>query len=140
MLKNSKKKKVLATIGLLGALVCTGLVPASAGTNRDFYDMTIRTRRRTSQLTNRQKETEKQYSWVKVSSMSGTNKVDTKFCINSTLDATSWYSISSGDTSWKKLNYSNCGHPGVGVNIYLSACNSYWSTGSGNISGTVDYE
>lgn len=140
MLKNSKKKKMLATIGLLGALISTGLITASAGTNRDFYDMTIRSRGRTSQLRGRAKETDKQYSWVKVTSMSGTDEVDTKFCINDTLDATAWKSIGSSDTSWHKLNYSNCGEPGVGVNMFLMACNSHWATGTGTIAGTVDYE
>ena len=28
----------------------------------------------------------------------------------------------------------------AGTQIYLVACNSNWSTGSGHISGTVDYE
>lgn len=139
MLKNFKNKKKFITLGLLGALVIANANTALAGT-RQFYDMTIRAYGKTSQLTKRTKETSNQYSWVKVTDMSGASSVNTKFKINDSLDATSWCEIEDGDSDWKQLFYEDCGEPGYGVSIYLSACNANWSSGSGNISGAVDYE
>lgn len=140
MLKKFKSKKSIITLGLIGALALTNAIPAFAGTTREFYDMSIRAYRGTSELTKRTKETDNQYSWVQITDMSGASKVKTKFKINGTLDATSWCAIKDGETKWQKLNYSNCGKPGSGTSIYLSACNYDWSTGTGSISGAVDYE
>lgn len=139
MLKKFKSKKSIITLGLVGALALINAIPAFAGT-RQFYNMTIRAAGRTSELTHRTKETGDQYSWVKITNMSGASTVNTRFKINDSLDATSWCGISDGDTDWKQLNYEDCGEPGYGIGIYLAACNDNWSTGTGSISGAVDYE
>lgn len=140
MLKKLKLKKSIITLVLLGGLVLTNAIPVFAGSDRIFSGMTIRSFYNTSQLQDRAKETDYQYSWVQISSMSGVSAVDVK--INQgDVDCTSWYKISKGDTTWKKLVYNNeCGQPGIGIYVHLSACNDSWSFSSGSIAGVVDYE
>lgn len=68
-MKSLKLKKKLITLGLIGALMGVNSIKVFAGTNRNFWDMTIYYNK-VNYLQSRAKETDLPYSWAKVTSTS----------------------------------------------------------------------
>lgn len=140
MAKSRKMKKTFISLGLLTALLCINSFSAYAGTEREFWDMTIRSLKQESVLTTRNKETDLQYSWVKVDSMKSIGKVATKF-VGPTWTITDPKVIEVGVNTgtWQCLPYITSGSY-MGSPIALSAYNYNLSTSTGTIGGWVDYE
>ncbi|MCY6959661.1 hypothetical protein [Clostridium brassicae] len=140
MIKDNKIKKCIATLCLLIGLVCINVYTSLAGTERKFWNMTIRPLQGDSVLTTRHKETDLQYSWVKVTKMQSIGKVNVKF-VGPTWTITNPITIDTGVNTgrWYKAPYITGGSVS-GSPIALSASNYNWSTSKGYIEGWVDYE
>lgn len=140
ILKKKCLKKVIVSTVLMATLVGINAINVFAGTNREFWDMTIRTYRNQSQLTTRNKENNNQYSWVKITSMNSVDKVTVAF-LGPTWTISESTAISLGEGNfdkWVKLNYKS--YTAKDTPIFLAAQNYYNSSKSGSISGVVDYE
>jgi hypothetical protein len=135
-----KIKKRVLSIMLILTFVMTSTITVFAGVERRFWDMNIRSFGRESVLTTRNKETNNEYSWVKLTSMTSVGTVTCGFKgptyylggakkisnnVNTNQWTQCWYSVNSG---------------GKHAPIALYARNHYKNSSTGYISGWVDYE
>ncbi|MBU3174635.1 hypothetical protein [Clostridium estertheticum] len=140
MAKSKKFKKAFFSGGLVAVLLCINCLQASAGTDREFWNMSIRSYRSSSVLTTRYKETNLQYSLVRVTSMKSIGKIYTSF-VGATYDISDELEISSGVNTGKWLKQVNTAtQTDKGSPIALSSRNYNWSSSTGSLSGWVDYE
>lgn len=140
-MKNEKLKRMLLTMGMLVSFIGINNSSVLAGTDREFWNMSIRAYQQSSVLTTRNKENNSQYSWVKLTQMNGVGKVNVNFQ-GPTWHITSNTAITSGtnDNVWIKVPYRSDAGAYKGAPIFLGASNYYNTSGTGSISGWVDYE
>ena len=147
----SLKLKKLITLGLIGALMGVNSIKVFAGTNRNFWDMTIYYNK-VNYLQSRAKETDLPYSWAKITSASS-NLSSVKLAIWGggipgayNFSCSSMVSFpnlnNSGKTGlnvWRKLSYDQYKMTKPG-HVYLVGTNANFTLKTGTISGVVDYE
>lgn len=133
-------KKGIISMVLASAIVLINAIPTYAGTERQFWEMDIRSSGLSSELTSRNTENYNQYSWVKVDSMSqGIQKVTTSFMSGfyaATHGTTITYGVNTG--TWVKQSYIT--NVPTGAPMKLVARNYYITSATGSIGGWVDYE
>jgi len=140
MAKNKKFKKSFFTLGLVVALICVNYLSANAGTNRQFWNMSIRSYQGDSVLTTRYKETALQYSMLDVTSMTSVGKVYTQF-VGSTYGISNNVIISNGVNTGVWIKVPNTATTTwAGAPIALSNHNYNWNSTTGTLGGWVDYE
>lgn len=144
-MKNKNLKKILTTTTLLGALALVNIAPVRAleAPNRNFWDMSIRSYKNTSQLTSRNKETNNRESYLKVTAMSGTTKSIYQFSAygyNISYYKTIDKNNSSLFNTALKFTYMPSAHGDKGAPIFLTCRNYNYSKTTGLTSGVVNYQ
>ncbi|MBX4272116.1 hypothetical protein [Clostridium estertheticum] len=139
MAKSKRVKKAFFTLGLVAALFFVNYLPASAGTDYQFWNMGIYSYQRSNQLRMRPKETPLQYSLVRVTSMTSVGKINASFT-GGTYPISDSLTISNGVNTGKWLKLWNVNETSKSIPVALECTNYNFNSTNGSVSGWVDYE
>jgi len=138
IVKKSKRRVTVMLVAVMVSLLFASTVSAT-GTTREFWNMTIRAWKGESVLTNRNKQTNNEYSRVKVTSMKSVGKA--RVGIKGPTYYLGSVVIDNGvnTNNWVRISYTaNSGGKGAPAALYNTNYNLNSTTGS--MGGSVDYE